>query len=118
MTQDTIAPRMAELEAKVQEMEAHTAELRARLAEAQMLLTRTTAERDRFQELYRRALDGARVRERGTNLPSVEEVAAQREGLALAQRAEIVERALERARVTHIAERERDAYTQGSLPWK
>lgn len=112
MTQD---PRMAELEAKVQEMEGHAAELRMRLAEAQRLLTQTTAERDRFQELYRRALDGARVRGRGASLPSVEEVAAQRAMLALHDKAEIVERALERARTANPTQDAPAAHTQGSL---
>lgn len=58
------------------------------------------------------ALQGARQRGRGAELPSVEDVAMQREGLALADKAEIVERALERVRATREA---RNPYTQGNL---
>lgn len=112
MTHD---PRMAELEARVQEMEAHAAQLRAQVAEAQRLLTQTTAERDRFQELYRRALEGARARGKGAELPSVEEVMARREMLALHDKAQIVERALERVRQAQPDQDAPTTYTQASL---
>lgn len=98
--------------ARVRELEAHAAELRAQVAEMERLLVQTTAERDRFRDLYSRALQGARLRGRGVDLPSVEEVAMQREGLALADKVEIVERALERVRAIREA---RNPYTQGSL---
>lgn len=110
--QTDTAPRVAELEAKVQEMEVHAADLRVQVAEMERLLVQATAERDRFRDLYSRALQGARLRGRGVDLPSVEEVAMQREGLALADKVEIVERALERVRATREA---RKPYTQGNL---
>ncbi len=98
--------------ARLRDLEAHASELRAQVAEMERLLVQAIAERDRFRDLYSRALQGARQRGRGAELPSVEEVAMQREGLALADKAEIVERALERVRATREA---RNPYTQGNL---
>lgn len=104
-TQDEVRQRLRDLEA-------HASELRAQVAEMERLLVQAIAERDRFRDLYSRALQGARQRGRGAELPSVEDVAMQREGLALADKAEIVERALERVRATREA---RNPYTQGNL---
>ncbi len=97
--QDEVLLGEAELRERVRELEGLCAHLRMQVAQMEKTVTQAQGERDRFQALYQRALAHAPRRPQGDAVRGDDAGRAGRGGLgeAMAQRGEIVERAVARA---------------------
>lgn len=97
--QDEVLLGEAELRERVRELEGLCAQLRTQVAQMEKTVAQAQGERDRFQALYQRALAHAPRRTQDPSAAQEGQPVAMLGGLgeAMAQRGEIVERAVGRA---------------------